>query len=160
MGFLFRFLTSHIVEWQAHLWTRCVFDIKRNSMLSQRSFIQGISNLKAQREISFRRVHMVEKWVSFICSIYLHYGCFGLWKWGGQICLVFQYVAFNTRRITFPVQIGFDESGFFWHDLTFPLILQYLIVLILLMKDLDCEGQGFSNIFIAHDNFYRKNMNQ
>lgn len=63
-------------------------------------------------------------------------------------------------ELLFLCKIGFDESGFFWHDLTFPLILQYLIVLILLMKDLDCEGQGFSNIFIAHDNFYRKNMNQ
>lgn len=76
-------------------------------MLYEKCFIQGINTLKAQRDVSIRLVDIVDKLVSFICSVYLDYSflfvCFCFLRWRGQISLVFQYVAFNTQKITFPV---------------------------------------------------------
>lgn len=72
MGFLFRFWVSRNVEWQANLWTFCVSDIKRNSVLYQKkTLIQGVNTLKAEGEVSIRIVDMVEQLESLICSVYL-----------------------------------------------------------------------------------------
>lgn len=127
MGFLFRVLTSHNVEWQADLWTFCVLDIKRNFALSQKSFIQGINTLKAQREVSTRLVDVVEKLVSFFGSVYLDCSWFFFFK-DGEI-KSFCMLLLLPLQLFFLCKIGFGERFLFFlffYDLNIPLICQYI----------------------------------
>lgn len=71
--------------------------------------------------------------------------------------LIFQYVGFNTHNIIFPMQNWIWWKVFFWWFEYSPDYPIHLMVFILLMKNLDYEGNVFSNIFTAYDNFNSKN---
>lgn len=74
---------------------------------TQKVLVKELILLTAQREVSIRLVDVVEKLVSFICSVYLFFvkiDFFFFLSWGGQISLIFQYVGFNTHKIIFPMQ--------------------------------------------------------